>query len=126
MSLRTPLARARGLGSAKSGFQHWWHQRLTAAALVALTFWFVYSIASVTLSDYQSVVAWMRSPVHAAGLVFIIVALFYHAALGIQVVIEDYVHIEWLKIGGLLLVQFVLALLGLIATIAVIRVSLGS
>lgn len=125
MSLRTPLGRARGLGSAKTGLQHWWWQRLTAIALVPLTFWFVYSIAGMTLSDYQTVVAWIRSPVTAAGLVLLIGATFYHAILGVQVVIEDYVHSEWLKIGGLFLVQFILLLLGLTAAIAVIRVSLG-
>ncbi len=126
MSLETPLSRARGLGSAKTGYQHWWHQRITAVALVPLTFWFVYSIAAVTLSDYQNVVAWMRSPIHAGALVLSIVAIFYHAALGMQVIIEDYVHHEWLKVAALLAVQFVLALLGLIAAIAVIRVSSGS
>ncbi|MCZ6509344.1 MAG: succinate dehydrogenase, hydrophobic membrane anchor protein, partial [Alphaproteobacteria bacterium] len=91
MSLRSPLGRARGLGSAKSGTQHWWAQRLTAIALVPLTIWFVIAMVAATGSDYTTARAFIGNPVTAVLLVLLIVATFHHAQLGLQVVIEDYV-----------------------------------
>ncbi len=128
MSLKTPLARARGLGTAKKGVSHWWWQRLTAVALVPLSLWFIGSIVTMTMqsSDYTSVVAWIQSPLVAVLLIVLIAALFYHTQLGLQVVIEDYVHSEWVKITALIAAQFLLILLGLSATIAVLKIALGA
>jgi succinate dehydrogenase / fumarate reductase membrane anchor subunit len=125
MSLQTPLARARGLGSAKSGLQHWWHQRLTAVALVPLSLWFVSFVAETAGADYHTVVNLLKSPVTASLLIAFAVSLFYHAQLGLQVIIEDYVHVEWLKVTAIVAVQFAAVLLGLMTAVAVLRVALG-
>ncbi len=123
MSLRTPLARARGLGSAKEGVQHWWMQRVTAVALVPLSLWFVASLIAVAGADYPTVVAWVGSPLNTALLVILLVSVFYHAILGLQVVIEDYIHREWLKHALLLSMNFALILLGVVAVISVLRIA---
>jgi succinate dehydrogenase membrane anchor subunit len=125
MSMQTPLARARGLGSAKEGLHHWWSQRLTAIALVPLSLWFIYSLVVVTGADYATVVAWLANPLNAVLMLLFIFSLYYHAALGVQVVIEDYIDSEWQKIASLILIKF-LALLGAFsAAIAVLKVYLG-
>ena len=98
MSLRTPLARARGLGSAKEGVHHWWMQRVTAVALVPLTLWFVASLVGMAGAEYAEMRDWVSHPVTATLLISLIVATFYHAALGMQVVYEDYVQPHGLKI----------------------------
>lgn len=128
MSLQTPLARARGLGTVKKGVSHWWWQRLTALALVPLTLWFVVAILAMIMkgSDYSAVVAWIQSPIVSMLLIVLIISLFYHAQLGLQVVIEDYVHSEWVKITALIVAQFFLILLGLTAAIAVLKIALGA
>jgi succinate dehydrogenase / fumarate reductase, membrane anchor subunit len=104
--LRSPLARARGLGSAKEGVQHWWVQRLTALALVPLSLWFVASMVSLTGADYDSVSAWIMHTHNAVFLILLVGVGFHHAQLGLQVVIEDYVHTEWRKLGLVLAVKF--------------------
>lgn len=122
---RTPLNQVRGLGSAKEGTHHWWMQRLTAVALVPLSIWFVASLVSMADADYFTVVAWLRSPLVTVLLLCLIWALFYHAQLGVQVVLEDYVHTEWLKIASIVGLKFAAAVLGLASAIAVLKVSLG-
>jgi succinate dehydrogenase / fumarate reductase membrane anchor subunit len=123
MSLRTPLARARGLGSAKEGVQHWWVQRVTAVALIPLSLWFVVSLIAVAGADYPTFIAWAGSPLNTALLVILLVSVFYHAMLGLQVVIEDYIHREWLKHSLLLSVNFALIFLGVIAVVSVLRIT---
>ena len=90
--MRTPLARAIGLGSAKEGVGPWWAERVSAVALVPLTLWFVASIIAHTGSDYATFIVWLRTPLTAILMILLLIALFYHTALGLQVVIEDYVH----------------------------------
>ena len=90
--LRSPLARAMGLGSAKEGVEHWWKERVSAAALVPLTLWFAASIIAHTDSDYVTFIAWLKTPLASILMNVLLIALFYHTALGLQVVIEDYVH----------------------------------
>lgn len=90
--LRSKLGRAKGLGSAKHGVGHWWFQRLTAVALIPLTLWFIANIlCTLTARDITTVMAWFASPVNAFLLASMLVALFYHAKLGLQVIIEDYI-----------------------------------
>jgi len=89
---RSPIARARGLGSAKEGVEHWWAERVTAVALVPLTIWFAASIIAAAGSDHASLITWLGSPLSSVCMVLLLIALFYHTALGLQVVIEDYVH----------------------------------
>ena len=125
MSLRSPLGRVRGLGSAKEGTKHWWYQRLTAIALVPLSLWFAVSVLTYASADYATAVAWMSSPLITSLFALLIVALFYHAQLGLQVVIEDYVHLEWLKIASLIVMKFACIVLATVSLVSVIRLSLG-
>ena len=123
MDLRSPLGRVRGLGSAKDGTSHWWAQRLTALALIPLTVWFVISVIALTGADYYAMVAWAGSPLVAGLLILLIVATFYHGALGLQVVIEDYVHHEMTKLALLLFVKaaaLVLALAGVLSVLSLL------
>ncbi len=126
MSFRTPLGKVKGLGSAKEGTKHWWYQRLTALALVPLSLWFAISVMTYASADYQSALEWMASPVITTLFLMLVVALFYHAQLGLQVVIEDYVHMEWLKIGSLIAVKFACIVLATLSVVCVIRLSLGN
>jgi succinate dehydrogenase / fumarate reductase, membrane anchor subunit len=126
MNLQTPLARARGLGAAKKGVQHWWWQRLTAVVLVPLCLWFIGTIVTRQASDYSTVVNWIQSPLVCGLWIFLIAASFYHAQLGLQVVIEDYVHSEWVKITALVVAQFLMVLLALTAVVAVLKIALGA
>jgi len=125
MSLRTPLGHVRGLGSAKEGTHHWWAQRLTAIALIPLCIWFIYSLASMTGMEHSVVIEWIDSPIVTVLLILFIFSLFYHAQLGIQVVIEDYIEGEVLKISSIILNKFVMLFAGLVSIVAVLRVSLG-
>ena len=126
MSFRTPLGRVRGLGSAKEGTHHWWAQRLTAIALVPLTVWFVVSILMLVGADRVAIAEWLGNPVTAGLLVMLILAAFHHAQLGLQVVIEDYVHTEAWKIGLILFAKFAALLFGGIAIISVLKLAFGA
>ena len=90
-SMRTPLAKARGLGSAKTGVHHWWYQRLTAIAMVPLVLSAIYLIFRIAGSDYNQAISLLQNPFHAAILLLLIIIGFWHCMLGIQVVIEDYI-----------------------------------
>jgi succinate dehydrogenase / fumarate reductase membrane anchor subunit len=125
MSLRTPLGRVRGLGSAKEGTDHWWMQRVTAVALIPLSLWFVIFIVGLTGTDYPVFKAAVAQPFNAVLLILLLFALFYHAVLGVQVVIEDYVHSEWLKVASLLLIKFAAVLSGASAIFSVLRIAFG-
>jgi succinate dehydrogenase / fumarate reductase membrane anchor subunit len=123
--MRTPLGRAIGLGSAKEGVEHWWSQRLTAIALVPLSLWFVASVISLAGADYVTFTDWVASPLVSVLLILTVVATFWHAMLGAQVVIEDYVHAEGAKIALLVLLRFACFALGLAAVFAVLRIAFG-
>ncbi|MGH8372681.1 MAG: succinate dehydrogenase, hydrophobic membrane anchor protein [Gammaproteobacteria bacterium] len=125
MSLRNPLARARGLGSAKEGTAHWMSQRVSAIALIPLTLWFAYSVLLLVHADYAQAYAWIHAPLISVLLVILIGTVFYHAYLGLQVVVEDYVHGEWSKFGSLLLIKFICVLLALSGIFAVLRIAFG-
>jgi succinate dehydrogenase / fumarate reductase membrane anchor subunit len=120
---RSPRARAAGLGSAKEGVEHWWRQRLSAVALVPLTLWLVTAIIGHRASDYAIVTAWLKMPFATFMMVLLLIALFHHAALGLQVIIEDYVH-SAAKIPALIAVR--LASFGAAAAgiLAVLRIAL--
>ena len=126
MNLSTPLAKARGLGSAKSGTHHWIAQRLTAIALIPLSIWFVFSLVCMTELSHQAAIEWIQSPLVAVFLLLFIIAMFHHAQLGIQVVIEDYIECNVVKITGLVLLKLVSFFAGLAAMIAVLKIYLGS
>ena len=124
MSLRTPLGRVRGLGSAKEGVSHWWAQRVTAIAQVPLMLWFVVFVIQAVGADHAAATALISQPVNAVLLVLLLVNTFYHAWLGLQVVTEDYVHLEWAKLALLLLIKFAAILLGAISVFSVLRIAL--
>jgi len=118
--MRSPVGRAMGLGAAKAGVEHWWLQRLTAVALVPLTLWFVIAIIRLAGADIETVRDWIGSPLPAILLVLFLLATFWHASLGLQVVIEDYVHTELAKLGLLVVVRlacFALAVAGIFAVL---------
>ena len=123
--LRTPLSRARGLGSAKDGLHHWWAQRLTAVALIPLVVWFAVSLVMMSGADYAAVRAWIGSPVVMVLLILTIVIGLHHAQLGMQVVVEDYVHSEGLKLASIIALKFIAVFFGLAATVAVLRIGFG-
>ncbi|MGH6948361.1 MAG: succinate dehydrogenase, hydrophobic membrane anchor protein [Kiloniellales bacterium] len=125
MSLRSPLARVRGLGSAKEGVAQWWMQRMTALALIPLAIWFCASVAALTGADYRTVADWIGSPVPACLLLLLIGATFQHAQLGLQVVIEDYVHSEGLKLAALIAAKSAALVLGLGSALAVLSLFLA-
>ena len=125
MNMRTPLARVRGLGSAKEGTHHFWWQRVTAIALVPLTIWIMLALIGAVGADYESARSFVASPIISVLMIALIVMLFYHAQLGMQVVIEDYVHGETTKTVTLLLNLFVAVLFGLSAVIALLKIAFG-
>ena len=125
MSLRSDLGRVRGLGSAKEGTSHWWMQRVTAVALVPLTLWFVWSIGTLVGLDHAGFENWLNENQNLTLLILFVGALFYHMQLGLQVVIEDYVHGETAKTVMLLLNLFVAVLFGLSAVIALLKIAFG-
>jgi succinate dehydrogenase / fumarate reductase, membrane anchor subunit len=125
-SLRSPLGRARGYGSAKEGVQHFWVQRVSAVALVPLSLWFVFSVARLPLLSYPGVLHWIHAPSVAVTMVLFIGALFYHSMLGLQVVVEDYVSGEGRKLVTLLVLKFAHAVAAAAGIFAVLKIALGS
>jgi len=123
MSMQTPLGRVRGLGSAKNGTHHWWMQRVTAVALVPLTLWFVYSILSLLGGGYVEAARWLASPVNAVLMVLLLIATFHHLQLGLQVVIEDYIHGEGTKIAAIVILKLASFALAVAGAFAVLKVA---
>lgn len=121
--MRSPLGRVLGLGSAKEGVEHWWRQRTTALLLVPLTLWFVISAIGLIGADRAAIAAWMHNPMAAVLMILLIVATFYHAALGLQVVIEDYVHGEAARITTLLVMRLLCILFVLRGVLAVLKLA---
>ena len=125
-TLKSRLGRVRGLGSAKEGAAHWWAQRLTAVALVPLVFWLAASLAALSGAGHDAVVTWLRGPIAPVAMIALLAAGFHHLQLGMQVVIEDYVHSETAKITLIVMVKLGAALAALVSIISVLRIALGS
>lgn len=123
--MRSPLGRALGLGSAKDGVEQWWLERVTAIALMPLTLWFVVSIVVHMNSDYAAAIAWLQTPLAATLMVLLLTALFWHTALGLQVVIEDYIH-SGLKLPLVIAMRFGCFVLAVAGILAVLRISFRS
>jgi len=123
-SMRSPLARASGLGSAKEGVEHWWRERLTGVALIPLALWFIASMIMHGGDDYIAITAWLREPFSTLMMVLLLAAVFHHSALGLQVIIEDYVHSS-IKILALVIMRFGCSALAAASILAVLRVALS-
>jgi succinate dehydrogenase / fumarate reductase membrane anchor subunit len=122
--LRNPLKTARSFGSAQSGVHHWWVQRVTAVALIPLSLWFIWLALALAHADYATARAAIGQPVHAVLLIALVVALFWHGALGLQVVIEDYVHTRWKEIALQLAVRFGAFIAAVACILAIARIAL--
>jgi succinate dehydrogenase / fumarate reductase, membrane anchor subunit len=123
MSLRSPLARVLGYGSAKEGVHHWWVQRLTSIALIPLTVWFAVAVLSLPLDDRAAVAAWVAHGWTPLLMVLFVLIATWHSRLGVQVVIEDYVHAPGPKTISLILSTFVHFLVAAAAIFAVLKVA---
>ena len=124
--LRTPLSRARGLGSAKEGVSHWWRQRLTALLMLPLVLLLVVCVATLPQADYATFSAWVASPVVTVCLILLIGAMFFHAQLGLQVIIEDYVSSHSKRTAAIIVVSFLCLLFAVIGVVSVLKISLGA
>jgi succinate dehydrogenase / fumarate reductase membrane anchor subunit len=122
---RDPMKVARGLGSSQSGVDHWWTQRITAAALVLLGIWFVVMVLSLLHADYATARATVARPWNALLLIAFVLTMFWHAVLGLQVVIEDYVHVRWQEVVLLTAIKFIAVLGALAGVLAVLRIALA-
>ena len=126
MEMRSPLARVRGLGAAHEGAHHWWGQRLTGIALVPLCLWFIWAMSGLLGADLATFKAWLATGQNAVLMILLIVSGVHHAQLGLQVVIEDYVHSEGAKTVSLVLVKLGAVFLGVINVFAILKLTFGS
>lgn len=126
MSLRIPLGNVLGLGSAKDGTSHFWGQRLSGIGLLILGLWFVYAILTVPGFTHADALAFIGAPLNGVLLLLLVVTMSYHSNLGIQVVIEDYVHGHGLKFASLIISRFVHTFLTVAAIYAIIKIGLGA
>jgi len=126
MSLRMPLGRVLGLGTAKDGTGHWWSQRVSAVALLLLGLWFIFALVIGNGFAYADVVAFVARPLNAVLLCVFCLTLGYHSYLGVQVIIEDYVHARPIKVAGLLLSQFAHVLVAVTAVYAILMIGTGT
>ena len=126
MSLRSPLGRVLGLGSARSGANHWWSQRVSAVALVPLTLWFVVSLLLLGSADHDTVRAFLARPLNGFLSILLVGALAYHSYLGTNVIIEDYVRTPATKIVSLLMLRFAHIVAGAAAVFAILSIVFGN
>ena len=124
-SLRSPLGRVEGLGSAKNGVHHWWLQRLTSIALVPLTIWFTVSLLSLPSLDHVTVMAWMAQSWTALLLIVLVLVATWHSQLGVRVVVEDYIHTSGMRTLTLVILTFVHALIAVAGVFAILKVAFG-
>ena len=125
MTMETPLAHVRGLGSAREGAHHWWIERLTSVSTLLLFVWLFVSLLRLPGLDYRTVTEWLQSPLAAVPMLLLILSAFWHLKLGMQVVIEDYVHEEGWKFLSILLLNFATVIGGAFALFAVLKIALG-
>lgn len=126
MSLNTPLAKVRGLGSAREGVAHWWAQRLTAVLLLPLSIWFLSCVLPVLGQEYSDARVFVAQPLNAFFLLVFVLTLIYHSMLGVQVVIEDYIHTRWLEVSLQVAIKLTAFLAALATAFALVRIVLGA
>ena len=120
--MRTQIARVRGLGSAHEGTHHWWRQRVTAGSNIALMTWFIISIARLPGYGHADVVRWLESPWAAVPMVLLVISVFTHFRLGLQVVIEDYQH-DAIRVAAMLLLNFFTLGAGALAVFSILKIA---
>lgn len=125
MSLRSPLGKALGSGSAKDGTEHWWQQRVSALALVILGGWFLLSLCLLDNLAHAALLDWAARPFNSVMLLLLSVTLAWHSAIGVQVVLEDYVHAPFLKLVSLVANRFAHAFLAIAAVVSILSITLG-
>ena len=123
---RNPVGRVMGYGSARSGLSTWMRERLTGLALVPLGLWFVFAAVSISGSTYEETRVWLGTPWNTTLMLLTVVLSFWHAKMGVQVILEDYVHHEMVKTLALVANLFVMALLGTACVVSVLKISFGS
>lgn len=123
--MRSPLGSALGMGAAREGTGHWWSQRVTAVALVPLTFWLIYSLIVLAGLPRAEALLWMQNPFNAVLMALFLVSMFYHSYLGVEVIIQDYMHAKWLKVTALITIQFAMILLAALSVFLVMRMALA-
>ena len=124
MDFQAPLAKVRGLGSAKAGTGHFWMQRITAITLIPLSLWMVSFTQHLLDASHEEIVTWLTGPLDTVLAITWVVAAFYHAALGLQVVIEDYVHTEWIKISSIWVMKLSFLFFAIAAIVALFKISM--
>lgn len=124
--MQPAIGRVRARGSARSGVGHWKAQRLTAIGNLLLVLWFAFSAVAMAGSGHAEWVLWFHSPVNAALMILLVLSTFYHARLGLQVVIEDYVHAEGVKVASLVAITFVVAVLATICIVSILTLATGA
>jgi succinate dehydrogenase / fumarate reductase membrane anchor subunit len=125
MAQGTPLGKVRGLGSAKSGAEHWWKERLNSVSTLILSVWLLVSLLRLPDLSHETILAWLSSPLAAVPMLLFIVSTFHHLKLGMQVVIEDYVHEEGTKLFSIALLYFFAIGGGALAFFAVLKIAFG-
>jgi succinate dehydrogenase / fumarate reductase membrane anchor subunit len=125
MSLRSPLGRVLGLGSARGGSSHWYAQRVSAVALVLLALWLFVSLASLADASYEQVTGWLRSPLNSTLALLLVVVAAWHAVLGLQVVVEDYVADKGTRVVVLIAIKFAFVVAAVVGVLAVLRIAFG-
>jgi succinate dehydrogenase / fumarate reductase membrane anchor subunit len=126
MSLRSPLGRVLGLGTAKDGTSHWWGQRVSGVAMALLGLWFVASLAFMPGFAHAEAVAFIGQPLNSVLLTLLVITMAYHSWLGVQVVIEDYVHGHGLKVASLIISRFAHVFLAVAAVFAILKLGIGA
>lgn len=120
----TPMKRAKGIGGSHSGVPHWIHQRITALANLPLVIWLIYSMMKMKGANYVEFTAWLAEPLNAGLMILLILSVFYHATLGLQVVVEDYIHCKCLKLAKLIAMKLFFIALGAACIFSVLKVAL--
>ena len=123
-TMKSDLAKVQGLGSAKHGVGHWKLQRVSAIGMIPLILWFIPSLMLTIISGYNEAILWTQNPFNATGLILLLGTIFFHASLGLQVVIEDYVHSEGLKIISITFIKLLSILLGVLSILCVLKIFL--
>ena len=123
--MRTSLGRVRGLGSARSGATHWWHERLTSVSTLILLVWFFVSLLRLPDFSHQTLTEWLAAPLAAVPMLLLIVSVFWHLSSGLRVVVEDYVHEEGGKLFWLVAINFASLFAAALSIFAVLRIAVG-